>query len=158
MSFFNLPAFIGLLSVPAILAMYFFKKKNQEKVVGSIMLWRMATNDTKSEKAFQKLKKNLLMILQIITAIIIVFSLARPYIARSEKIENMIIIIDASMSMKAYDGEVSRFESARAVVKNMIESGDPNSRITLIKAENEAEIITNGENEKNIILDKLVQI
>lgn len=158
MEFLNKIAFIGLLSIPLIVVMYLFKQKNKETFVSSLYLWNMAAEQNQSQKSFQKIRKNLLMILQIITALFLVFAIAKPYIMANTNIENYIILIDASMSMQSIDEKPNRFEVAKEYAKQLIEGSAPNSKFSLILMSDEPYIAVNQSNDKNSVLSKIKEL
>ncbi|HEX9061115.1 MAG TPA: BatA domain-containing protein, partial [Clostridia bacterium] len=69
-----------LLTVPAIIVLYILKQKNQEYSISSIRLWDEVLKDIEANSPWQKLRKNLLMILQIIAMIFLVFALSGPFL------------------------------------------------------------------------------
>ena len=63
---FTVPwAFLGLLTLPGVVLLYFLKRKRKEQVVPSTLLWRRAINDLRANSPFQRLRKNLLLLLQL---------------------------------------------------------------------------------------------
>ena len=80
MNFLNPLGFIALLSVPAIILLYILKQKYKTYEVGSMALWEKVLVQSDGHKWRQKLKKNLLMFLQIAVALLLTAALARPFI------------------------------------------------------------------------------
>ncbi len=155
MNFLNTWAFLGLLSIPAILAMYLLKQKYKDLEVPSLFLWSEALEQTQSHKPWQKLKRNLLMLLQIIVATILVFALTNPYLKSKLTIKNYIIVIDQSMSMQATDESPNRFEVAKIKVKKLVEEAEPNTKISIIGMSTQPAIIMNQSSDKLTIMNKL---
>ena len=67
---------LALLAVPIILLMYLLKQKYKEKQVPSLYLWEKVLTQTKAQEPWQKLRKNLLMFLQIAAALLLARSLS----------------------------------------------------------------------------------
>ena len=64
-------AFLGL---AVILALYMLKRRFEEHEVPSTYLWRRMLADQNANRPFQKLRKNLLMVLQL--AVVVLLALA----------------------------------------------------------------------------------
>lgn len=106
-----------LLSVPlagAIILLYLLKLKRKEKVVSSVFLWRHAIQDVQANAPFQKLRKNLLLFIQIGVVLLTIAALARPFAHVTGLTgQNIVIIIDSSASMNSTDVSGSRFDEAK---------------------------------------------
>ena len=99
---FALPlGFLALLAVPVIVLMYLLKQKYEKKEIPSLYLWKKAFPETKSAQPWQKLRKNLLMFLQIAAAVLLAVSLAGPYIMGKMQVTDYVLALDCSMSMQA---------------------------------------------------------
>jgi hypothetical protein len=111
------------LAVPLIL-LYLLKMKRQDRVVPSTVLWAKVIQDLQATHPFQKLQRNLLLILQLIILLALTLALARPAIstARAEG-RSLAVIIDCSASMKARDvPEGRRFDAARKLAHQVVDS------------------------------------
>src|SRR5207249_340370 len=92
-------------------------------VVSSVLLWAHLVKDVQANAPFQKLKKNLLLFLQLLTVLFIVVCLARPLVVvRALGGQNTVLILDASASMQSTDVGKSRFEAARQAAYRLIDS------------------------------------
>lgn len=158
MEFLNKIAFVGLISIPIIVLIHLFKQKNKETFVSSIYLWNMTIEQNQSQKSFQKIKKNLLMILQIITALFLVFAMAKPYIMANINIQNYIILLDGSMSMQSTDEKPNRFEAAKEYIEDVVEGSSPNSSFSVIFMSDSPYILINQSDDKNNILSKIKEL
>ena len=96
MGFLNPLGLLALLGIPVIVVMYLLKQKHKEYKVPSIMLWKRSVNINLSQSPFQKLRRSLLLILQILTVIIIALILSRPYINRQNIGLDNIFVFDIS--------------------------------------------------------------
>ena len=63
---------------PAILSLYFLKLKRHESVVPSTMLWKRAIEDLHVNSLWQKLRKNLLLYLQLLFVGLLILACIRP--------------------------------------------------------------------------------
>lgn len=159
MTFYNPWAFLGLVAVPAIIIMYLLKQKHNDYTVSSLFLWEEVLKDLEANAPWQKLKRNLLMILQIITALLLVFALARPFLnAVGSDVPHVMVVIDTSLSMKATDVGGSRFEEAKSRANKLISNLKPGTSVTLISMGKNVNIEENLSTNKARLIDKLVKL
>jgi len=105
-------ALLGLL--PVILLLYFLKLKRREEPISSTFLWRRAIEDLRVNSPFQRLRKNLLLWLQLALLALLILGLSRPaFRARPGTGRRYICLIDTSASMAATDVTPSRLEKAK---------------------------------------------
>ena len=122
MKFFALPNLLWLLLlVPVIIFFYLLKLKRREMVVSSVLLWSHLVKDVQANAPFQKLKKNLLLLLQLLIAILTILALARPAIFQQALGgANVVVILDGSASMQSRDARGTRFDEAKALALRMV--------------------------------------
>src|SRR5437868_7963344 len=103
MNFINPLALLWLLLLaPIIIFFYLLKLKRREVVVSSVLLWAQLVKDVQANSPFQKLKRNLLLFLQLLTVLFLVFCLARPLmVVRALGGQNTVLVLDASASMQS---------------------------------------------------------
>ncbi|MEM9775859.1 MAG: BatA domain-containing protein, partial [Chloroflexota bacterium] len=90
---------LGLLAIPIII-MYMLRLRRQEVVVSSTMLWQKLTRDREANALWQKLRRNLLMFLQLLILGLLVFALARPYLRIPSVVNrSVVVLLDGSPSM-----------------------------------------------------------
>jgi hypothetical protein len=114
---FLTPAFLGLaaLAVP-ILILYMLRLRRREVPVSSTMLWQRLMQDREANAPWQRLRRNLLLLLQLLILAALVIALAQPYLpVPSVAAGSVALLIDTSASMSAVDmpGGASRLEAAR---------------------------------------------
>ncbi|MCC6357732.1 MAG: BatA and WFA domain-containing protein [Phycisphaerales bacterium] len=116
MSFLNPWVALGLaaVAIPALVILYFLKLRRREERVPSTFLWRRAVQDLQVNAPFQRLRKNLLLLLQLLILGAALFALARPIVKTDVADETSIVLmIDRSASMKAVEGNRTRFDLAK---------------------------------------------
>ena len=97
-------ALAGLLAVPIIL-LYLLKMRREPAVVSSTLLWQQALADLRANTPFQRLRHNLLLILQLLALALLVAALCRPILrAAGVAGDQVVVVLDASASMQAADG------------------------------------------------------
>jgi hypothetical protein len=139
---------IGLLALP-ILVLYMLKLRRREVPVSSILLWEMLLRDRQANAPWQRLRRNLLLFLQLLILAALVMGLARPALRTSSMaIGSAVILLDASASMSATDVQPSRFEAAREAARGMIAGLESGKRMTLILVGLQLEVLISAESDR----------
>lgn len=122
MGFLNIWALsIAAAVVPALLILYFLKLRRRDQLVPSTLLWKRAVQDLQVNAPFQRLRKNLLLLLQLLILLTGILALARPVIqstATDEK--SVIVMIDRSASMNTIENSRTRLEEAKEQAERLI--------------------------------------
>lgn len=130
--------------VPALLALYFLKLRRQEMSVASTFLWKKTIQDLQVNAPFQKLRRNLLLLLQLLLLALLLFALARP-ISASKPVAGArtVILIDRSASMNATDGGDgrSRLDEAKRRARDLVGTMSRDARAMVIAFDNTARIV-----------------
>lgn len=141
MNFLSLPAFYFALTIPVVVLFYLLKRKRVVRVVPSTILWQKFLAETQASAPFQRLRKNWLLLLQILLLILAILALARPYFAAKAKGGRVLVaIIDASASMQTTDAQPSRFERARKQALDLVASLAPEDKMTVLLAGGHTEV------------------
>ena len=152
MGFLNPLGLLALLGIPVIVVMYLLKQKHKEYKVPSIMLWERAVNINLSQSPFQKLRRSLLLILQILTVIIIALILSRPYINRQNIGLDNIFVFDISMSMQSEVDGVTNIDIAKKYAIDIVEKAKSDSRFSIIEFGNNSKVVMSYEDNKNDVV------
>jgi hypothetical protein len=101
--------------IPALLILYFLKLRRRPQAVPSTLLWRRAVQDLQVNAPFQRLRKNLLLLLQLLVLAAGIVALARPVVqSQLAQDKSVILLIDRSASMNAREtGGRTRLELAK---------------------------------------------
>jgi hypothetical protein len=113
-------AFLGL--IPIVILLYLLKLRRTEMLISSTILWMKSLQDLTANAPFQRLRKNLLLLLQILILLLVVTALARPF-KRAEGLSgnNICLLIDRSGSMRAREGDTTRLELAKQKALEMVD-------------------------------------
>ncbi|GAB4580809.1 MAG: BatA and WFA domain-containing protein [Anaerolineales bacterium] len=156
MAFLTPIAFTAALLAVPILILYMLKLRRKEVEISSTMLWQMILRDRQANAPWQKLRRNLLLLLQLLILAGLVLALARPAIpVPAVATGSVIVLLDASASMQATDVQPARFAAALDVVRGVIASLNPDSTMTLILVADQPEILIASENDKNLLTQAL---
>ncbi len=134
MGFFNVLGLISLIAVPAVIILHMLKRKQKDVHIPSTFLWERAADTSVQSKPWQKLKKSIPLILQIVAVTSLGLAASRPYISAFGKAYNYVVVIDASASMSAEDMGQTRLEYAKERAEKLIKSASAMSNITVITA------------------------
>ncbi len=120
------------LSIP-ILLLYMLKMRRREVWVSSTLLWRRLLRDREANTPWQRLRRNLLLLLQLLALAFLVLALARPYLlTRTPVAGSVVILLDGSASMQATDVDPTRFEAARQAALEIVAGLGPNDVATVV--------------------------
>lgn len=149
MRFLNLAGLWLALIIPAIIALYLLKPHYQERLVSSTWLWEQAVRDIEASSPWQRLRRNLLLLLQLLAALLLVLTIMRPsMILPGEGGRHLIVILDASASMRATDARPSRFAAAQAEITRVIDNLDSNGNMTLIAMTDQPQVLASASGDK----------
>ena len=153
------PLFL-LLLIPVIIIMYLLKQKAVETPISSLFLWKEMYRNVEANTPWEKLKKNWLLILQIITLIVLVLALTSPYIlSGSAGADHAIIVIDNSASMNAlYDEENTRLEHALEEAEDYVRGLKTGTGISIITSNAKATLVLSNSDDKTQALSELKAI
>lgn len=131
------------IAIPALLLLYFLKLKRQQRTVPSTLLWKRAVQDLQVNAPFQKLRKNLLLFLQMLILIALLFAIAGP-VANFKKLsgKNVVILIDRSGSMKTVESDNrTRLEHAKEAASAYLSAMPSGSKAMVVAFADRAEVV-----------------
>lgn len=133
---------IGLVAVPLILLFYILKQKREKLTVSSLVLWQQVLRDMQARSPWQKLRKNLLMFLQILAALMIVLALSglSLQLAKGDK-KSVIIALDTSLSMSSNDIQPTRLDAAKKDALDYVKELPGDSRVTIVALGRDADVL-----------------
>lgn len=138
---------LAVLAAPIIL-LYMLKLRRKQTQVSSTLLWERLLRDKQANAPWQKLKRNLLLLLQLLILAALVLAFARPIFQTPAVASGaVIVLLDASASMNASDLTPSRFESARQTIQTLIDGLAGDSRMTLILVSATPHALTSAEGD-----------
>lgn len=152
MSFLT-PAFLllGLLAAPIIL-LYMLRLRRREVTVSSTLLWQKLLRDREANAPWQKLRRNLLLILQLLILAALVLALARPFLPSPSVITgNTVVLLDGSASMQATDAAPSRFAAAKTEAARLIGDLGGGSQMTLIQVGHTPAVLASASSDKTAL-------
>jgi Ca-activated chloride channel homolog len=137
-------ALLGLLFIPAVVAMYLLKLRRDETVVPSTLLWSRLVADVEANAPWQRLRRSLLLLLQLLLVVILALLAARPFLERPAGLaRDVVLVIDTSASMAATDVSPNRLEVAKAAAVDALRDLPSGGKVSVIAADRSARIVVN---------------
>lgn len=160
MKFLHLWPFFLLLLIPVIIIMYLLKQKAVETPISSLFLWKEMYRNVEANTPWEKLKKNWLLILQILTLIVLILALTSPYIiSQSAGADHAVIVIDNSASMNAmYDENQTRLEHALEEAQVYVRNLKTGTGISILTSNSKATLVLSNSDDKTQAINELKAI
>ncbi len=107
---------------PAIIALYFLKLRRQPLEVPSTFLWRRTIEDLHVNSLWQRLRKSILLLLQLLLILLVMLAVLRPGWHTQGAIgSRFVILIDNSASMNSTDVAPTRLDEAKKKALEIVE-------------------------------------
>lgn len=124
-------------AIPVLVVLYFMKLRRREVKVSAVFLWEEAAREARVDSFFQKLKLNLLLLLQVLALVLLVAALARPSVlSPGRSARQLVIVLDTSASMQA----PGRFDQARRRALELVEEAPRGAEVMVVSAGRSARI------------------
>ena len=163
----NLPGFSALINawwflllVPLII-FYFLKLRRPRYDIPSLALWRQVISDQRVNSPFQKFKRNLLLLFQILLLCSLVLGAMQPYLSSgAAQAHYLPVLIDNSASMAALDGPngKSRLDEAKDRVLKLIDDLLPDQRLCLISVNSTARKLTDFTDNRRLLREAVSRL
>jgi hypothetical protein len=150
--------YAAAVSVPLLLLLYFLKLKRREQIVSSTLLWKRAVQDLQVNAPFQRLRRNILLLLQLLVLVALLLALAGPILSLiAGPARRYVVLVDRSASMNATDVKPSRLEVAKEQANIFVESlrskafyslKDESDQTMIIAFDNSAKVLCNFTSDK----------
>ena len=142
---------LALLALVPIIILLYFLKQNVKKInFSATMLWREVYRTAEASRPWEKLRKNLLLILQIITILLFVFALMGPWLSAFGKKELLtVLVLDNSASMDTlYSEEQTRLQAAKEAACDYVDSLAEGSSIFVISGNQQSVLELSNSKDK----------
>ena len=156
----TVPAIAAALTVPPLILLYFLKLRRRPLPISSTFLWKRAVEDLQVNAPFQRLRRNLLLFLQLLALLLAILAVAKPVLDLPESRETTIIfLIDNSASMSAVESSgLTRLELAKREARRMVEGLGRNDRAMVIAFNAEARALGPFADDKSELARQIESI
>ena len=145
---FAAPQYAWFLLLPAgIVVLYLLRRKYLPKQVPSTFLWRTAIRDHAANKPLQRLRKNLLLPVQFLAALVLALALMQPNLTGGAA-SRTVMIFDLSASMQTVSAGKSRLEAAKDRAEELLQGLPPGEEITVLAAGGEVRQALTGSTDR----------
>jgi len=144
-------ALLALLgAVPLILYLNSLRRGGPKQRSTALFIWeRVIAERSLATRFGWFLRKNLLLVLQIVAAVLLIAALADPALMRfGRPAGDMVVVVDLSASMKARSPAGTRFEAARRELYSLVDALPAGGRMMLIGAGVEPRLVTPYTSER----------
>ena len=116
MPVFTFPiAFLALLAVPLLVAIYWLRNRAKERQVSSLMFWMDVRQRWEGGQTIHRLQMPLLFVLELLAIVLLATAAAKPLMRAGDAAKPLVVVLDDSFSMQAGGKDSSRNRAARAV-------------------------------------------
>ena len=132
---FAAPQYAWALAAPAaVVALYLLRRRYIPREVPSTFLWRRSLKDHAANRQLQRLRKNLLLPVQLLAMLLLVFGLMKPVISGGTA-GRTVMVFDLSGSMQTVSGGKSRLDLAKDRALETLDGLPAGEEITILTAE-----------------------
>ena len=147
----------ALVGVPVgIIALYFLKLRRRPVRVASTLLWRRSIEDLHVNSLFQRLRKNLLLFLQLLAVFLVMLALLGPRMkGLTTQGARYVLAIDNSASMGATDVKPTRLERAKAEARKIVDSLGGDDLAMVLTFSDRAKVVSNYTGDRTALARRI---
>ena len=149
MGFLNPLGFFLTPLLGVIVLLYLLKLKRRDVEVPASFLWRQTLIDFQANTVFQRLRKNLLLFIQLFILTLLILAAARLWIkGEGPQGQWVVMIIDNTASMQATDVLPSRLAEAKRRALRLINTLPVETRLAILESSKQARVLAPFTNQK----------
>ncbi len=145
----------------SIVLMYFLKLRREVIEVPSTFLWSRTIEDLHVNSLLQRLRRSVLLLLQLLAVLLAALALFRPGVhGESSSQSRIVLMIDRSASMQSTDVEIdtTRFAQAKRLIGERIDVMQDNESAMLIAFDSTAEVMQRFTSDRRRLREALDRV
>ena len=149
-----------LVGVPVgIIALYFLKLRRRPVRVASTLLWKRSLEDLHVNSLFQRLRKNLLLMLQLLAVILVMLALLAPRMRGASNLgARFVLAIDNSASMRATDVKPTRLDRAKAEARKIVDNLGGDDLAMVVTFSDRAQVVAPYTGDRQLLARRIAAI
>jgi len=141
---------------PAIILLYFLKLRRTPLEVPSTYLWQKSIEDLHVNSIWQRLRRNLLLLLQLLLVLLAMIALLRPgWSGTRLSGDRFIFLIDQSASMSATDVRPTRLDEAKRRTHELVDAMPAGSRAMIISFADRAQVAQEFTDNRSLLHERV---
>ncbi|MGH7244575.1 MAG: vWA domain-containing protein [Phycisphaerales bacterium] len=124
-----LAAAVAAIAIPTLVILYLLKLRRKDLEISTTLLWKKAVQDLQANAPLQKLRRNIMLLLQLLVLAALLFALAEPVMkSGSFTGQRHVLLLDRSASMATLDSSQNtstptpRLEQAKKEARQLVDS------------------------------------
>jgi Ca-activated chloride channel family protein len=160
-SFLQPSGLLAALTVPLILILYMLKRKSRLEPVSSTMLWEKLEQFAAPAVNISRLRKNLLLFLQLAAALLLALALAQPAVnwaGAGTRAQTTIMIVDTSISMAVQEQGGTRLDRAKQYIRDFVAAKGAQEAVAIIGMAEQARLLSGISTDSTALLQSVEKI
>ena len=157
---FNIPAasWFFFLIIPLVI-FYFLKLRRQRMEIPSLLLWQQVLEDSRVNSPFQRFKKNILLLIQLLILCLLVLAAMDPFTIGSSSGAKLPILVDCSASMGALNkSKESRMDLVKEKLTELINNKRAEQEFAIISFSNTARRVCSFTSNRQVLLNAVEKL
>ena len=139
------------LSIP-IFILYMLKLRRRDVLVSSTLLWQRLLRDREANAPWQRLQRNLLLLLQLLILALLTLALARPFVPAPAVVSgSVVVLLDSSASMQARDVEPTRFDAGLRAAREIVAGLGRGDVATIVAVGPQPRVLAPATNDRALL-------
>ena len=139
-----------LVLIPIIIILYILRQETKPQQFSSTMLWQEAVRNIEATKPWERLRKNILLFLQILTVLLFILAMMGPWLKNIGKEQSqLVLVIDNSASMETiYEDDTTRLEAAKKAACAYVDDSSSSTALYVISGNQSAILELSNSTDK----------
>lgn len=151
--------FWAALLIPGIVFLYLLKRRYTDRTVSSTLLWRRVMREMEVTRPWERLRRHLLLFLQLLAAVLLMTALARPAVPTAGVgADHTVILLDTSGSMLTREKEADRLTLAKGETIKLADSLQGEQTMTVVQAGAPPRVVVAETRDSRLVKERVNQL